>query len=101
VPGPAGTSKHKLTDGILLLAAAFLMYGLAAPGNLPGDTELRWSGGYAWSIRYQVPVLPFLVLPIASVLGRPLGRPGKGLVILLGAGFVLTARSLIHRLGRP
>ncbi len=23
-----------------------------------------WAGDYAWSIRYQVPVLPFLILPM-------------------------------------
>ena len=28
---------------MLLFATAFLLYSLASPGNLPGDTELRWS----------------------------------------------------------
>ena len=36
-------TKHKLTSGALLFTASFLLYSLASPGNLPGDTELRWS----------------------------------------------------------
>lgn len=35
--------KHKLDGGVLLFAATFLLYSLASPGNLPGDTEVRWS----------------------------------------------------------
>ncbi len=27
----------------MLFIAAFFLYSLASPGNLPGDTELRWS----------------------------------------------------------
>jgi len=34
---------YKLTGGALLFVASFFLYGLASPGNLPGDTELRWS----------------------------------------------------------
>lgn len=26
-----------------MFAASFLLYSLASPGNLPGDTEIRWS----------------------------------------------------------
>ena len=36
-------TKHKLTGGMLLFAASFFLYSLASPGNLPGDTEIRWS----------------------------------------------------------
>jgi hypothetical protein len=36
-------TRYKLTGGALLFAASFFLYGLASPGNLPGDTELRWS----------------------------------------------------------
>ncbi len=36
-------TRHKLTSGALLFTASFLLYSLASPGNLPGDTELRWS----------------------------------------------------------
>lgn len=36
-------TKYRPTSGFLLFAASFFLYGLASPGNLPGDTELRWS----------------------------------------------------------
>jgi hypothetical protein len=36
-------TKHKLTGGMLLFTASFLLYSLASPGNLPGDSEIRWS----------------------------------------------------------
>lgn len=42
-----------------------------------------WAGDYAWSIRYQVPVLPFLVLPLVVLFGRPLKTAVKILVISL------------------
>ncbi|MHC4488109.1 MAG: glycosyltransferase family 39 protein [Planctomycetota bacterium] len=41
--GRGQITKHKLTSGALLFTASFLLYSLASPGNLPGDTELRWS----------------------------------------------------------
>jgi len=37
------TTKHKLTGGTLLFTTLFFLYSLASPGNLPGDTEIRWS----------------------------------------------------------
>jgi hypothetical protein len=36
-------TKKKLSVGILLFTSSFLLYSLASPGNLPGDTEIRWS----------------------------------------------------------
>jgi len=36
-------AKHKMAGGALLFTASFLLYSLASPGNLPGDTEIRWS----------------------------------------------------------
>ena len=36
-------TKNKLSGGVLLFTASFLLYSLASPGNLPGDTEIRWS----------------------------------------------------------
>jgi hypothetical protein len=41
--GEEQMTKYKPTSGVLLFAASFFLYGLASPGNLPGDTELRWS----------------------------------------------------------
>jgi len=35
--------KYKLSRGMLLFMASFLLYSLTSPGNLPGDTEIRWS----------------------------------------------------------
>ena len=40
-----------------------------------------WSGDYAWSIRYQVSVLPFLALPLAEFFARWLNRTGRIIVI--------------------
>ena len=42
-----------------------------------------WAGDYAWSIRYEVPVLAFLVLPLAKLFSRPMKSMVKILVILL------------------
>lgn len=42
-----------------------------------------WAGDYAWSIRYEVPVLAFLVLPLAWLFSRPMKSMVKILVILL------------------
>ena len=36
-------TKHKLTGGMLLFTASFFLYSLASPGNMPGDSEVRWS----------------------------------------------------------
>ncbi len=36
-------TKNKLSGGILLFTASFLLYSLASPGNLPGNTEIHWS----------------------------------------------------------
>ncbi len=36
-------TKRKLTGGVLLFTASFFLYSLASPGNLPGDSEVRWS----------------------------------------------------------
>jgi len=42
-----------------------------------------WAGDYAWSIRYEVPVLAFLVLPLAQLFSKPMKSIVKILVILL------------------
>jgi hypothetical protein len=34
---------HRAQPGLLLFLAAFFFYCLLSPGNLPGDTEIRWS----------------------------------------------------------
>jgi len=35
--------RHRLTGATLLFVASFLLYSLASPGNIPGDSEIRWS----------------------------------------------------------
>jgi hypothetical protein len=42
-----------------------------------------WTGDYAWSLRLQVPVLPFLVLPLAELFASKLKAVTKKLIILL------------------
>jgi hypothetical protein len=42
-----------------------------------------WAGDYAWSVRYQVPVLPFLVLPMAHLFNSNLKAFTRKLVVLL------------------
>lgn len=42
-----------------------------------------WAGDYAWSIRYQVPVLPFFILPMVVLFGRPVKATAKILIITL------------------
>ncbi len=35
--------RHGLTGGALLLISSFLLYSLSSPGNIPSDSEVRWS----------------------------------------------------------
>ena len=42
-----------------------------------------WAGDYAWSIRYQVPLLPFLILPMVVLFGKPVKTTAKILIISL------------------
>jgi hypothetical protein len=42
-----------------------------------------WAGDYAWSIRYEVPVLAFLILPLAQLFSRTMKSMVKILAILL------------------
>ena len=56
-----------------------------------------WAGDYAWSIRYQVPVLPFLVVPLAVFFGKSIKTVAKIFVmsvILLSC--VIQAASVIY-----
>jgi hypothetical protein len=56
-----------------------------------------WAGDYAWSIRYQVPLLPFLVLPLVVLLSRPVRMAVKILVIsLILVSSVIQAASVVY-----
>ena len=56
-----------------------------------------WAGDYAWSIRYQVPVLPFLVLPLVVLFSKPVKTAVKILVIsLISVSCVIQAASVVY-----
>ena len=56
-----------------------------------------WAGDYAWSIRYQVPVLPFLILPMVVLLGTPVKTMKKILVIsLVSISCVIQLASVVY-----
>jgi len=68
-------SRHKVVT--LAITAAiignFIFYGFF----------MAWAGDYAWSIRYQVVILPFLILPLLELFNRPLKALGKTMIILV------------------
>jgi hypothetical protein len=56
-----------------------------------------WAGDYAWSIRYQVPVLPFLVLPLVVLFSKPMKTAAKIFVLsLISASCVIQAASVVY-----
>ena len=56
-----------------------------------------WAGDYAWSIRYQVPVLPFLILPMVVLFGTPVKTMKKILVIsLVSISCVIQLASVVY-----
>jgi hypothetical protein len=56
-----------------------------------------WAGDYAWSIRYQVPVLPFLILPMVVLFGTAAKTMTKILVIsLISISCVLQLASVVY-----
>lgn len=68
-------------------AEALLSLGIALPTLLVYATYPVWWGGTCWGPRYLVPVLPFLLLPLAYLLERfprpPLPRRAVMVVIAL------------------
>jgi hypothetical protein len=56
-----------------------------------------WAGDYAWSIRYQVPVLPFLVLPMVVLFDTSMKAVTRILVIsLISISCVLQLASVVY-----
>ncbi len=56
-----------------------------------------WAGDYAWGIRYQVPVLPLLVLPVmVAFCGRYRRIPGRGVLILASVGVGIQLASVVY-----
>lgn len=69
------TKRHK---------APALMIAVAVAANFIFHSfHTTWAGDYAWSIRYQVPILGFLVLPLAHLFSRQLKTAAKTLIIIL------------------
>jgi len=71
---------------------ALLLLGLTLANWLFYGAWFRWTGGVAWGPRFLVPVIPFLLLPLAQVLARPSRLVMAMLVaaILAGTGMNLT-----------
>jgi hypothetical protein len=56
-----------------------------------------WAGDYAWSIRYEVPVLPFLILPLVVLFNRPLKALAKTVVIsVIVVSIVIQLASVVY-----
>lgn len=91
--------KYKLSRGMLLFMAAFLLYSLTSPGNLPGDTEIRWSvarqmaGGAGISVEDTFKKTPQSALGID---GRrySLWNLGQSLCLMPFAGIALALEKL-------
>lgn len=81
--------KHKAVTVAISCAviANFILYG----------SYTAWAGDYAWSIRYQVAILPFLVLPLAEVFNKPFKKPAKTLIIsIIAVSCVVQAGSVVY-----
>jgi hypothetical protein len=81
--------KHKAASAAIICAvtANFLLYG----------SSTAWAGDYAWSIRYQAVVLPFLVLVLAEFFSRPLRKPAKTIIIsVIALSGVIQLASVVY-----
>lgn len=56
-----------------------------------------WAGDYAWSIRYQVVILPFLILPLIELFNRPLKVLAKiGIISIIVVSGVIQLASVVY-----
>jgi hypothetical protein len=56
-----------------------------------------WAGDYAWSIRYEVPVLSFLILPLVVLFNRPLRALARTVVIsVIVVSIVIQLASVVY-----
>ncbi|MDH4240480.1 MAG: hypothetical protein OEW48_13045 [Phycisphaerae bacterium] len=81
--------KHKViaVAASVAVIANFTLYGMSTP----------WAGDYAWSIRYQVSVLPLLFLPVVELFGRPLKAFAKTVIIsIIAVSCVIQAASVVY-----
>jgi len=81
--------RHKVVTLVMTAAvvANFVFYSFFT----------AWAGDYAWSIRYQVVILPFLVLPLIELFNRPLKILAKTVVIsIMVASGVIQLGSVVY-----
>lgn len=56
-----------------------------------------WAGDYAWGLRYQVPVIALLLLPLAAILDRPIKPALRAIIITLAAtSCVIQLSSIVY-----
>jgi hypothetical protein len=56
-----------------------------------------WGGDYAWSVRFQAPVVPFLILPLVELFSRPVKNTTKTVIILIIAvSCVIQVASVVY-----
>ncbi len=61
---------------------------------------LYWAGDYAWGPRYQVTILPLLMLPLATLLVRMRALPPKiGFGVLVAVSIVVQLASVAYNAG--
>ena len=82
--------RHRVLAWCMLFAVA---------GNLLlSSLYTTWAGDYAWSVRYQEPILPFLVLPLASLFNRNLSNLAHKCVLsLIVVSIVIQLASVVYR----
>jgi hypothetical protein len=81
--------KHKViaVAATAAVIANFTLYGMSTP----------WAGDYAWSIRYQAAILPFLVLPLTELFNRSLKNPAKTAILsIIVLSCVIQAASVVY-----
>ncbi|MBW8040380.1 MAG: hypothetical protein FVQ85_10305 [Planctomycetes bacterium] len=81
--------KHKAVTVAVSFAviANFILSGFYTP----------WAGDYAWSIRYQAAVLPFLILPLVELFNRPFKALVKTVIIsIIAVSCVIQAASVVY-----
>lgn len=81
--------KHKMVT---------LAISCAVIGNLAFYSFFTmWAGDYTWSIRYQVPILGFLVLPLAVLFEKKLKGLVKTVVIsVIGVSIIIQMASVVY-----
>jgi hypothetical protein len=77
--------RHEMRRELLLCVAVVVIYFLV-DASRPADVN-GWSGGASVASRHLVPMLPFMVFPVAFTLGSPFWR--RAFVLLGGLSTVM------------